>query len=36
MLAGIAGLKGDGGEPRGTVADLEEGGSEPIETVLKP
>jgi hypothetical protein len=36
MLAGIAGLKGDGGEPGGTVADLEEGGGEPIETVLKP
>jgi hypothetical protein len=36
MLAGIAGLKGDSGEPGGTVADLEEGGGEPIETVLKP
>jgi hypothetical protein len=36
MLAGIAGLKGDGGEPSGTVVDLEEGGGEPIETVLKP
>jgi hypothetical protein len=36
MSAGIAGLKGDGGEPRGTVTDLEEGGGEPIETVLKP
>jgi hypothetical protein len=33
---GIAGLKGDSGEPRGTVTDLEEGGREPIETVLKP
>jgi hypothetical protein len=36
MSAGIAGLKGDGGEPGGTVADLEEGGGKPIETVLKP
>jgi hypothetical protein len=36
MSAGIAGLKGDSGEPRGTVTDLEEGGGEPIETVLKP
>jgi hypothetical protein len=35
MSAGIVGLKGGGGEPRGTVADLEEGGGEPIETVLK-
>jgi hypothetical protein len=36
MSAGIAGLKGDGGEPGGPIADLEEGGGEPIETVLKP
>jgi hypothetical protein len=36
MSAGIAGLKGDGAEPGGTVADLEEGGGEPMETVLKP
>jgi hypothetical protein len=36
MSAGIAGLKGDSREPGGTVADLEEGGGEPIETVLKP
>jgi hypothetical protein len=36
MSAGIAGLKGDGREPRATVRDLEEGGGEPIETVLKP
>jgi hypothetical protein len=36
MSAGIAGLKGDGREPGGTVADLEEGGSKPIETMLKP
>jgi hypothetical protein len=36
ISAGIAGLKGDGGEPRGTVADLEEGGGEPMEIVLKP
>jgi hypothetical protein len=35
MLAGIVGLKVDGGEPGGTVADLEEGGREPMETVLK-
>jgi hypothetical protein len=35
MSAGIAGLKGDSGEPRGTVADLEEGGGKPIETMLK-
>jgi hypothetical protein len=35
MSAGITGLKGDGGEPRGTVMDLEEGGREPIEAVLK-
>jgi hypothetical protein len=35
MSAGIAGLKGDGREPGGTVADLEEGGGEPIETMLK-
>jgi hypothetical protein len=36
MSAGITGLKGDGGELRGTVVDLEEGGREPMETVLKP
>jgi hypothetical protein len=36
ILAGIAGLKGDSMEPRGTVIDLEEGGREPMETVLKP
>jgi hypothetical protein len=36
MSAGIAGLKGDGGEPSGTVADLAEGGGEPIKTMLKP
>jgi hypothetical protein len=36
ISAGIAGLTGDGGEPGGTVADLEEGGGEPIEIVLKP
>jgi hypothetical protein len=35
MSALIAGLKGDGREPGGTVVDLEEGGGEPIETVLK-
>jgi hypothetical protein len=35
-LVGITGLKGDGGEPGGTMADLEEGGREPMETVLKP
>jgi hypothetical protein len=33
---GVAELKGDGGEPGGTVADLEGGGGEPRETVLKP
>jgi hypothetical protein len=36
MSAGIAWLKGDGGEPGGTVADLEEGGGEPMGIVLKP
>jgi hypothetical protein len=36
MSAGIMGLKGDSGQPRGTITDLEEGGSEPIETMLKP
>jgi hypothetical protein len=36
MSAGIAGLMGDGREPGGTVADLEEAGGKPIETVLKP
>jgi hypothetical protein len=36
MSARIAGLKGDGGEPGGTVADLEAGVGEPMETVLKP
>jgi hypothetical protein len=36
MSAGVVELKGDGGEPGGTVADLEEGGGEPMETVLKP
>jgi hypothetical protein len=33
---GVAELKRDGGEPRGTVVDLEGGGREPRETVLKP
>jgi hypothetical protein len=34
--AGVADLKGDDGEPGGTVTDLEVGGSEPRGTVLKP
>jgi hypothetical protein len=33
---GVVELKGNGGEPGGTVADLEGGGGEPRETVLKP
>jgi hypothetical protein len=33
---GIAALKGDSREPRGTITDMEEGGREPMETVLKP
>jgi hypothetical protein len=36
MSAGIAGLKGDGREPGGSVTDLEDGGGKPIETMLKP
>jgi hypothetical protein len=36
MSAGVAELKGDGGEPWGTITDLEAGGREPRETVLNP
>jgi hypothetical protein len=36
MSVGVAELKGDGREPGGTVTDLEGGGGEPRETVLKP
>jgi hypothetical protein len=36
LSAGVTELKGDGGEPGGTVPDLEEGGREPRGTVLKP
>jgi hypothetical protein len=35
LLAGVVELKGASGEPGGTVTDLEEGGREPRETVLK-
>jgi hypothetical protein len=36
LSAAVTELKGVGGEPRGTVMDLEEGGGNPRETVLKP
>jgi hypothetical protein len=36
MSVGVAELKGDGGEPGGTVTDRDGEGGEPRETVLKP
>jgi hypothetical protein len=35
MSVGVTELKGDGWEPGGTVVDLEGGGREPRETMLK-